>query len=156
MADNEMTAEIRAIIEKNLPSQVGETLKKVIDQGRMDAETLKTIRTTLELRTKDNASLQERINEYKKRDDDCIKILEREGEVAQGERNQKVFESELKLKEAEKRINEITNFVGMAFKSPVYRKSVDDIGSWHTHYDNNGVPHNVKDNGEIVETSTVE
>ncbi len=37
-----MTEEIKAIIEKNLPAQVGTVLKEVLAQGEKDAAALKT------------------------------------------------------------------------------------------------------------------
>lgn len=118
-----MEKEIEEIIKKNLPAQVGETLRKTLEQGEKYKVELDATVHSFECERKKVVALESRIDEYKKSDERNSKLEARETAVSEKERNQKVFEAELKLAEAEKRTTDATNFVGMVFKSPIYRKT---------------------------------
>lgn len=129
-----MTDEINEIIKKNLPAQVGELLKQRLDQAESDAKELIRYKQADTDKAKIIRELEETIKEYKKQDDRNSKLELREKEVEQAERNRKVFEAELKLAEAEKRLADNTNFVGMVFKSPIFRKSTSESTSYSTYW----------------------
>lgn len=119
-----MKDEIKAIIKKNLPAEVGETLKQVLEQGEINAKLVEEYGDKLKQREKEIEILNRRVSNEEvllKRTND---VQTRENNVSQKERDQKVFEAELKLLEAEKRVNEIVGFTGMVLKSPIYRKSI--------------------------------
>lgn len=121
-----MNEEIKKIIEKNLPAQVGDVLKQRLEQAEKDAVILKQQEEALISRNATIAGFEKQIAEYKKLDERNNKLEEREKAVETKERNSKVFEAELKATEAEKRANELFGFVGMVFKSPIFRKSTID------------------------------
>ena len=119
-----MTEEIRAIIEKNLPAQVGTVLNEVLQQGEKDAAELKATVIAYDDARKEIEKHLIKIEEYRQFDKRNSELGARENVVAEKERNQKVFEAEIKATESEKRATELAGFVGMVFKSPVYRTSV--------------------------------
>lgn len=131
-----MTEEIKAIIEKNLPAQVGEILKTTLEQAKRDSERVKQLENeNMDMRT-ERYSLKETINSYKSFDERNSKLNERELVVAEAERDRKVFEAELKLKESEKRITDNTNFVGMVLKSPIFKKTIFENENGFTTWNN--------------------
>ena len=136
-----MTEEIKAIIEKSLPAQVGEILKQTLEKGKKDEAELKATVIAYDNARKEIEKHLAKINDYKQFDERNSKLEARENAVSEKERNQKVFEAELKLAEAEKRTTDATNFVGMVFKSPIYRKttfeSENGMQSWNSQTNRN-------------------
>ena len=95
-----MTEEIKLIIEKNLPAQVGDVLKTRLEQAERDAERVKQLEEESRNQRVQISSYQNAINSYKSFDDRNSKLNERDLAITEKERNQKVFELELKLTEA--------------------------------------------------------
>jgi septal ring factor EnvC (AmiA/AmiB activator) len=153
METTEMYKEIQEAINKNIPQHVGEVLKKRLEQADKDAAKVKELNDLLTSRNADIAGLNKTIEEYKKFDERNSKLVERENAVAEKERNQKVFEAEERAKAAEARANEMAGFVGMVFKSPVFRRTV--TGSSGGYYDSQGRYCNSFDNNK-TETKTEE
>lgn len=136
-----MEKEIEEIIKKNLPAQVGEVLKTRLEQAERDANTVKSQSEQIVSKTATILGLEKTISDYKQFDNRNSALEAREKAVAEKERNQKVFEAELKLAEAEKRTADATNFVGMVFKSPIYRKTTfeneNGMQSWNSQTNRN-------------------
>ena len=132
-----MQQEILEVIEKNLPAQIGEILKKrliLLD----DYETqIKELNKTIERNREDLSELKKNIKKLEQLKLDEQDINERIKAVAEKERLMQVFELELKLSESEKRITEIVNFASMVLKSPVYRKTTNENTSYYTQYVDN-------------------
>ena len=59
-----LTAEIKAIIEKNLPQQVGDTLKSVLEQGAKDAALVVELSQKLERKTQEYEQLKQMRSTY--------------------------------------------------------------------------------------------
>lgn len=119
-----MKKEIEDVIRQHLPQQVGETLRKRLDQAEHDADVVNRQKHQLVKKDEEINALRERIeqleNQVKEEEQ-----LEKDREEVDGKiRDQKVFEAELKADAAEARANEMAGFVGMVFKSPVFRKSI--------------------------------
>jgi DNA repair ATPase RecN len=118
-----MEQEIKDIIAKNLPEQVGNVLKERLENAERDAKDLGSLRKDYgnlltELEEKDKkiqglSHLESRLD-YIKATEESIK--ERKMETA-------IQISEIKLQEAEKRADELRSVLEIVFKSPVYRKS---------------------------------
>lgn len=145
--------EIEEIIKKNLPAQVGEVLKTRLEQAERDTNTVKRQLEQIISKTATIVELEKTIADYKQFDERNSKLEVREKAVAEKERNYKVFEAELKLNEAEKRTNDAVNFVGMVFKSPVFRKTVSEynggIQNWNSQLGRNEfVPNGSKNKTE--------
>jgi hypothetical protein len=123
-ANETMRVEIEEAIQKNMPNQVGVLLKKRLEQAESDAKSLESEREFSKQKSEKIVQLEKIISEYKAFDDRNTKLEARELAVTEKERNQKVFEAELRVAEAEKRITDNVNFVGMVFRSPIFRESV--------------------------------
>jgi len=129
-----MENEIKEIIEKNLPAQVGTVLKERLEIAEADARRAKDLERIIQDKDKAIYDLESTISEYRKYDAQWGQLNQREKEITEKERNQKVFEAELKAIEADKRANELQGIVQTVFRSPVYRKSI--LSS--SNYNNNG------------------
>lgn len=117
-----MKEEIQSIINKNLPAEVGEILRKRLEHADKDAAELKEVKQAWE-RSKDRViNLESILSKHADLDSKASELRAKEKELATRESNQKVFEAELKCAEAEKRANELSTVVMQVFKSPVYRK----------------------------------
>lgn len=121
-----MLSEINEIIKKNMPSEVGNNLKKLLEEGEECKNKLDILERVKKDLSDEVVFLKSTIQEYQKLDERNSKLEEREKDVVQKEINQKVFEAELKATEAEKRASELSGFVGMVFKSPVFRKTINE------------------------------
>lgn len=149
-----MTEEIKVIIEKNLPAQVGDVLKIRLKQADKDAEELKATVIAYNNARKEIELHLAKIEEYRKLDERNAALNKREEDVSERERNKKVWEAELKLSEAEKRISENVNFVGMVFRSPIYRKSTSEYYNHMDHYTNGGSEKYKSSQNSTEETTT--
>jgi len=129
-----MEQEIKDIIAKNLPEQVGNVLKERLEKAEKDAKDLEIMNVSygnlmIELegkkqKLKELMSLESRINDIKNAEES---IKERRMEMA-------LQISDIKLQEAEKRADELRNVLEIVFKSPVYRKS--HLTNVHYGYEN--------------------
>lgn len=116
--------EILEIISKNLPEQVGSVLKKRLEEAEADRKRVEDMDYTVKYNRDKIATLEEQIKKY-----EALEVWQkdldiREKEISKRESNQKVWEAELRANEADRRANELAGFVGMVFKSPVFRKTV--------------------------------
>jgi len=118
-----MEKEIQEIIEKNLPAQVGDVLKKRLDQADTLEARVKLLESEISTARKFSNDLTAENAELKEKMEFHASIDERKSEVLDRENRQGIFEAKLKATEAENRANEISGFVQMVFKSPVFRKS---------------------------------
>lgn len=150
-----MTDEIRAVIEKNLPAQVGDVLKKTLEQGQKDAAEVVRLKTDIEALKTSIVNHLRTIDEYKKKDSEYNATEAKAAAVAKAENDIKVTVAELKLAESEKRTADAINFVGMVFKSPVFRKIESETDNWQSYYPGDGVEHRHKTGG-FKETITTQ
>ena len=141
-----MEKEIEEVIAKHLPAQVGELLKKTLEQGQKDAETVKTQKKMLDDASERIARQFELQGKYMELDRYKAQLDEREKIISEKERSQKVFEAELRLAEAEKRISEMANLTALVFRSPVYRKTTYENHGYMDVWSNSGGPNNMGGN----------
>jgi len=121
-----MEIEIKQIIEKNLPAQVGDVLKLRLDQADKDAARLKAIEDQLVKRNEFASQLEAQISEYKKFDSRNAAIDARELAVSNSERDLKVKELQYQL-ESEKEKTAYTKEVALGLvRNTEYRKSILD------------------------------
>lgn len=116
--------QIEKAIEKNLPNQVGKVLKERLSQADKDAELADSLTITLKKAKKEISELSLKISKYSDIESKLKKLETLGDEIEKKLTGQKIFEAELKASAAEARANEIAGFVGMVFKSPVFRTSV--------------------------------
>lgn len=131
-----MEQEIKDIITKNLPHHVGEVLKVKLAKADDDAYQVKRLESELIEKEESIRKLTSLNKEL------SVKILseetlkEREKAVEERERNLEIEMLQLKLQEAEKRSNVGTELVQMIFRSPVYRKHIENMT--FSNYDSQG------------------
>lgn len=120
----ELEKAIQTSINENLPAQVGETLQKLLAEGKKNAELVEKIQKDYENSAKLINELQSEKAEMKKQLIAQENLYNREDQlkIDQQELDKKILE--IKLEESEKRQADAVNFVGMVFKSPVYRKEI--------------------------------
>lgn len=133
-----MDKEIREIIEKNLPSQVGKVLKERLEQAEKDDQSIKD-----QIKRNNKLIIQERelnktISDYKKFDERNAKLDARGKEISEKERNFRVAELSIKLEEANKRADVVTEFTKGLVRNTTFRKKVFDSENQNSYTDANG------------------
>lgn len=131
---NNIKKQIEKAIETNLPSEVGKVLKKRLDQADNDAERVLTLTTTLENAEKEINELSSKISKYAGIESKLNKLETLGVEIEKKLTGQKIFEAELKANAAEARANEIAGFVGMVFKSPIFRRTILENTTMTSYY----------------------
>ena len=119
-----MNKEIKDIIEKNLPAQVGEVLQEHLAKCDQESAENKRMHVELEKTNEARSRLLEQLQNYQLLDERNRTLEQREKDVSEKERDRKVFEAELKRDESEKRSNDLYSIVQLVFKSPVYKKTI--------------------------------
>lgn len=138
-----MEQEIKAIIEKNLPAQVGDFLKERLIQAEEDAAKVKELQRILDTRAAAIRDLEKQIAYYKKLDERNNTLEAREKIVSDKERNLEIETLKFQLaSEKEKSIFSKDVALGLV-RNIEYRRSlfdsknkpyIDQYG--HTQYQN--------------------
>ena len=131
-----MEQEIKEIIAKNLPQHVGDVLKsRLADADRLEYEVTK-LESSLSAAQKDIEHLKEKLQKERNHTYSEEQLKSELFRVGERERNLEMEMLKLKLDESEKRADISTRLVETVFRSPVYRKHVENmtLGS----YDNQG------------------
>jgi predicted nucleic acid-binding Zn-ribbon protein len=131
-----MEQEIKEIIAKNLPQHVGDVLKsRLADADRLEYEVVK-LESALSSAQKDIEHLKEKLQEERNHTYSEQQLKSELFRVEERERKLEMEMLKLKLEESEKRADVSTRLVETVFRSPVYRKHVENmtLGS----YDNQG------------------
>lgn len=114
-----INAEFQAIIDKNLPFQVGEILKKRLQQAEIDAGMVKTQDSMLLKKDENIKGLEKIINDYKSLDSRNAAIETREKAVDLKERQMEVEKLKHELSCSNMRGNDIKELVGILVKNPM-------------------------------------
>lgn len=121
-----MENEFKAIIEKNLPAQVGDVLKKRLEQAELDAIKVERQIKQLEEKIKTIDDLQDQIRAYMAFDERNSKLEAREKAVDEQERSLKIKTLEYQL-ESEKGKTEFTKSVALGLvRNTEYKRSLFD------------------------------
>lgn len=121
-----MTEEIKAIIEKSLPAQVGDVLKQRLEQAEKDAVKVRLQEEALQSKNAAIAKLEKQVADYKKMDERNAALEAREKAVTDGERNLKVSTLEFQLT-AEKEKTQFSKDVALGLvRNTEYKKTVFD------------------------------
>jgi DNA repair exonuclease SbcCD ATPase subunit len=124
-----MEAEFTAIIEKNLPAQVGDVLKKRLDQANNDASKVKQLEEQLGNRNQHVTKLEAQIADYKKFDERNSAIEAREKACDTYERDLKVKTLEYQL-QSEREKTQFSKEVALGLvRNTEYTKKVFDTRS---------------------------
>ena len=122
-----MEQEIKDIIAKNLPQHVGEVIRERLNKADEDAaqvdklyKTLAQKEGTLSDLSIENAKLVSMLDRQ-------VDIEERERKVREREINFELEITKLKLDAAEKKTDMMSGIINTVFRSPVYRKHIDNM-----------------------------
>ncbi len=133
-----MNKEIKLIIEKNLPAQVGAVLKETLAKAESDAIAVEEGKKTLANLREFNRSLEKRLSDHGKLDDRETSVAARERAVKENEVNQEVAVLKIKLEESEKRADAVTGFTTGLVRNTIFRKTVLDSENQLGYPDGNG------------------
>lgn len=124
MSQSDLSADIKAAIQKNLPAEVADSLRAYLAQAEKDKTEIEQLNSTVkgqgQLVADQRASIDSLTAKLAKHAD----LDGREKIVSEREHKIKVEIAELKMTEAEKRATELRNVLEIVFKSPVYRRTV--------------------------------
>jgi hypothetical protein len=152
--------EIQESISKNLPSQVAGELKVYLEKAQNNEIELKEIKESYKLLKETYEAQNKKLYEYDRNleamqsQTERLNKVERELEKRELKLDNTLLQ--IRLEESDKRASEAVNFVGMVFKSPVYRKSLTENVFNNQMYDNNGHSYNVNNGGMKTETTEQE
>lgn len=136
-----MEKEIKEIIEKSLPEQVGSVLKIRIEQAEKDAKLVEKYEQENQNILNQIGTLRLELDEYKKFDERNSKLDERESEINEKEAKLTLSNLEVRLEEANKRADAANEFVSNLTRNVSYRKSI---------YDTESIPGYVNHDGQYV------
>lgn len=124
--NDELNKKIQAAIKESLPSQVGEELQKLLEQGKTDAQTVKTLTANGEKNTQTISELNARISEYQKLDERNSQLEAREKAAEELERKIQIEKLTYQLT-AEKESKEFAKSVSLCLVRNIeYRRSLFD------------------------------
>lgn len=134
-----MEKEIEEIIKKNLPAQVGETLRKTLQQGEQYKAELDVTLGSLEIEKKKVISLSQQVEQYKVNDTRNLTLEARELKVREDERNLKVSTLEFQLA-SEKEKTQFSKEVALSLvRNTEYRKTIFNNENQQGYMGPNGV-----------------
>ena len=148
-----MEQEIKDIIAKNLPQHVGDVLKERLNKAdKLEAE-VDYLNRVLSEANKDISNFKEKLEKERQHTYSEQQLKAEWSKLEERERNLEVEMLKLKLEESQKRADVSTKLVETVFRSPVYRKHVENmtLGSYDVQgrfNQTNAVPVNVT---EIVD-----
>lgn len=121
-----MEIEIKTIIEKHLPSQVGDVLKKTLEQAEKDAIKVNQQEQSLINKNHTITELEKEIAKYQKFDERNATLEAREKTVSDGERNLKISTLEFQI-QCEREKAEFSKQVALGLvRNTEYRKNIFD------------------------------
>ena len=137
-----MQDQLLQVIEKNLPSEVGKTLQKKLEQAGQDEESLRQAIIRIESLVQSNKKLEEENKSLKDERDNILTVeslnIKTEKELQKKQIELDKSMAELKSQEAEKRADQLKEVLGIVFKSPVYRRQYNEsnCGTSNSDYNN--------------------
>ena len=148
-----MEQEIKDIIAKNLPQHVGDVLRTRLSEADKLESEVKYLNKELANHKKDIEYLKEKLEKERQHTYSEQQLKAEWSKLEERERNLEVEMLKLKLEESQKRADVSTKLVETVFRSPVYRKHVENmtLGSYDVQgrfNQTNAVPVNVT---EIVD-----
>jgi hypothetical protein len=131
-----MEQEIKEIIAKNLPQHVGDVLKERLNKAdKLEAEVDYLNKVLAEAR-EDIDVLKEKLNKERNHTYSEDQLKTELFRVGERERKLEMEMLKLQLEESQKRADISTRLVETVFRSPVYRKHVENMT--FSSYDNQG------------------
>ncbi len=124
--NEELNKKIQEAIKESLPSQIGDELKKLIEQGKADAQEVKSLIIACENNRKTIDELNTKLSEYRKLDDRNTAIEAREKAAEVAERKTEIEKLTYQLS-SEKEKTEFSKSVALGLVRNIeYRRSLMD------------------------------
>jgi hypothetical protein len=133
-----MKSEIKAIIEKNLPAEVGNVLKKVLEQGQADAIAVTELQDEVKRLNKLNNIKATKITLLEEFQDRAGKLDVREAAVVEKEIWHANTMLKLQLEEANKRSEMVASYTTSLLRNTSVRKEIFDSETQAGYPDGNG------------------
>jgi len=138
MKNEDFRKQIEALIEKELPNQVGEALRKKLEQADKDAVEVARLRGELDYQIDVVNKLKEQLEEHRVLGEREIELEKREEKVEERERNIDLTLLTTRLAEAEKRADTVTEFTMGLVRNTTFRKNIYDNEDQAGYQDGNG------------------
>lgn len=147
--------EIKSIIEKNLPAQIGDVLKKTLEQAEKDAIKVKQLEEHIINKNLNISKLENKISKYEKFNERNLALKGKEKFIIEKERSLKIELLEFKL-DIEKEKTDFTKLIALGLvKNLEYRRTLfNNTNEPYKDQFNNIQCHNKSQN--LQETKTVE
>ena len=140
-------------MKKNLPLQVGETLKNLLEQAKSDSDKVKNLLSQIESYQKQISIKDEMITQYSKNDDRNSNLDRREKDVSEKERNLKIQMLEFQL-QVEKDKTDFAKSVALGLvRNTEYKRSLYDNINDGSYTNGNYYPLNRTQNSEETKTA---
>ena len=131
-----MEQEIKDIIAKNLPQHVGDVLRERLSKADNDAFRIERLEDFVVQKDVTINELTAEIRKLTSMLDTQTDLKERERKVQERENQFELEIMKLKLESAEKKTDLMSGLVNTVFRSPVYRKHIENMTL--SSYDNMG------------------
>lgn len=156
-----MKEEIQEIIKKNLPQQVGETLKARLEEADQLEIKLRQVEEKIKNLSLSEGFLREELSKYRKLDERNSTLESREKELETKERNLEIETLKYQLQSEKDKIEFTKSIAQGLVRNTEYRKQVYDSDSVHRdgYTDSNGnwIPsHYVNTTKSYTETTSEE
>jgi phosphoribosylformylglycinamidine (FGAM) synthase PurS component len=125
----DLEKEMNELLKKHLPEHVGVELRKVLKQAEDDKEALSSATEANKRSVSKVRELEDALILTNKQLSEHASLDERTSKVIELERNQKVFELQIKLSESEKRADMVQGFTNNLVRNTVVRESILDSES---------------------------
>jgi uncharacterized protein YigA (DUF484 family) len=122
-----MEQEIKDIIAKNLPEQVGAVLREKLERADNDAHDNKILRHRLDEKTDEVKTLYQEISELKKQIVHKNYLQELEETLKKKEMAMELEIANIRLEEAIKRSEATYRLTEHIFRSPITRRSIENM-----------------------------
>ena len=142
-------------IEKHLPNQVGEVLRKRLEQADKDSQTVKDQAIKIDLYKIKEKELRNELDNHFKIDNKMSESKRLLKELEKKQRDQEIFELKTKLEAANSNTTAVTDLVGKLFRNTEYKNNSFKHATGFTQYDNNNMQHFVPDGGSSENTTSI-
>lgn len=122
-----ITTSIEDLIRKHLPEHECNVIRNVFNENEQLKKKLADKEISIKSYQDNLKSLQDKVNEYQKLESKFQDLERKEQDVKQREEKLTVELLKTQLQEAEKRADLSREYIGLVFKSPVYRKNITGI-----------------------------
>lgn len=124
-----MLQEIQDIIKKNLPAEVGENLKRVLQEGESAKHSLEVARRELNDTKSERDAFKKERDGLQKQLDAHELLAKREADVLARENKIEVHDAQIRAQTAEHSLSQLFRLTEIAFRNPKIIRTYEDYES---------------------------